>query len=116
MDEPMSDSTRGLLGLFFGLDGTLSDPSEGITRCIQHALQCLGRPYPPKSQLVQFIGPPLRWIFPQLLGTDDPALVETAIDYYRQRFGDVGLFENEVYPGVPEMLRRLHDDGYTLHV
>ena len=107
---------RGPLTLFFDLDGTLSDPSEGITRCIQHALQCLGRPYPPKSQLVQFIGPPLRWIFPRLLGTDDPALVETAIGHYRRRFEDVGLFENAVYPGIPELLRQLCDERYPLYV
>ena len=110
----MSDSTRRLLDLFFDLDGTLSDPSEGITRSIQDALKRLGRPVPPKAKLLRFIGPPLRWTFPQLLGSDDPALVERAIDYYRQRFGDVGLFENEVYGGVPEMLSRLHDDGYPL--
>jgi phosphoglycolate phosphatase len=112
----MSDSTHGLLTLFFDLDGTLSDPSEGITRCIQYALERLGRPYPPKSQLVQFIGPPLRWTFPRLLGTNDAGLIETAITYYRRRFGNVGLFENEVYPGIPELLGRLHDTGYPLYI
>jgi phosphoglycolate phosphatase len=115
-DYRMNESTRELLSLFFDLDGTLSDPSEGITRCIQHALQCLGRPFPPRSELVQFIGPPLRWTFPRLLGTDDPVLVNAAVDYYRQRFGEVGLFENEVYPGVPELLGRLHEAGYPLYV
>jgi phosphoglycolate phosphatase len=104
------------LTLFFDLDGTLSDPSEGITRSIQYALTCLGRAYPPKSELVQFIGPPLRWTFPRLLGTDDRGLVETAIGHYRERYEDVGLFENEVYPEIPELLRQLRDDGYPLYV
>jgi phosphoglycolate phosphatase len=112
----MIDSTQEPLTLFFDLDGTLSDPSEGITRSVQHALQCLGRPYPGKSELQHYIGPPLRWTFPRLLGTDDSDLVETAIGYYRERYETVGLFENEVYPGIPEVLQRLHDDGYRLYV
>jgi phosphoglycolate phosphatase len=112
----MIDSTQKSLTLFFDLDGTLSDPSEGITRSVQHALQCLGRPYPPKSELQRYIGPPLRWTFPRLLGTDDSNLVETAIGYYRERYETVGLFENEVYPGIPELLRQLQGEGYPLYV
>jgi phosphoglycolate phosphatase len=112
----MSGVSCKTLNLFFDLDGTLSDPSEGITRSIQYALQCLGWPYPPKAELTRYIGPPLRWTFPRLLDTDDKDLVETAVNYYRQRYEDVGLFENEVYPGIPELLRQLHDDGYPLYV
>jgi len=112
----MIDPTHSPLTLFFDLDGTLSDPSEGITRSVQYALERLGRPYPPKSELTRFIGPPLRWTFPRLLGTDDKDLVETAIDYYRRRYENTGLFENEVYPGIPELLRQLCDDGYPLYV
>jgi phosphoglycolate phosphatase len=104
------------LNLFFDLDGTLSDPSEGITRSVQYALERLGRPFPPKSELTQYIGPPLRWTFPKLLDTDDKDLVETAVSYYRERYEDVGLFENEVYPGIPEVLGQLHDDSYPLYV
>ena len=112
----MIDSTHESLILFFDLDGTLSDPSEGITRSVQHALQCLGRPYPSKSELQHYIGPALRWTFPRLLDTDDGNFVETAIGYYRERYETVGLFENEVYPGVPELLQRLQEDGYRLYV
>jgi phosphoglycolate phosphatase len=112
----MTDSMPVPLALFFDLDGTLSDPSEGITKSVQHALQCLGRPYPGKSELQHYIGPPLRWTFPRLLGTDDDTLVETAIGYYRERYETIGLFENEVYPGIPELLQRLQDDGYPLYV
>ncbi len=112
----MTDSVPVPLALFFDLDGTLSDPSEGITRSVQHALQCLGRPYPDKSELQRYIGPPLRWTFPRLLGSDDATLVETAIGYYRERYETIGLFENEVYPGIPELLQQLQDDGYPLYV
>jgi phosphoglycolate phosphatase len=112
----MVGSMHEPLTLFFDLDGTLSDPSDGITRSVQHALKCLGRPYPGKSELQHYIGPALRWTFPRLLGTDDNDLVETAIGYYRERYETIGLFENEVYPGVPELLQRLRDDGYPLYV
>lgn len=112
----MNDVSRRTLNLFVDLDGTLSDPSEGITRSVQYALQWLGRPCPSRSELTRFIGPPLRWTFPRLLDTDDKDLVETAINYYRQRYEDVGLFENEVYPGIPELLGELHNDGYALYV
>jgi phosphoglycolate phosphatase len=104
------------LTLFFDLDGTLSDPSDGITRSVQHALRCLGRPYPSKAELERYIGPPLRWTFPKLLDTDDKELVEAAVDYYRERYESVGLFENEVYPGIPELLCRLRGEGHALYV
>lgn len=112
MSEPKSQR----LNLFFDLDGTLSDPSEGITRSVQHALERLNRPYPSKDELKHYIGPPLRWTFPRLLGTDDRDLVETAITYYRERYETVGLFENEVYPGIPELLARLQSEGFPLYV
>ena len=112
----MSDTTREPLTLLFDLDGTLTDPSDGITRCIQYALERLDRPYPPKSELVQFIGPSLRWTFPRLLESNDEDLIETAVRHYRERFAEVGLFENEVYMGVPEMLERLHREGHQLYI
>jgi phosphoglycolate phosphatase len=112
----MTDSMPVPSALLFDLDGTLSDPSEGITRSTQHALQCLGRPYPDKSELRHYIGPPLRWTFPRLLGTDDDTLIETAISYYRERYETIGLFENEMYSGIPELLQQLQDDGYPLYV
>ena len=112
----MSDTTREPLTLLFDLDGTLTDPSDGITRCIQYALERLGRSYPPKSELVQFIGPSLRWTFPRLLESNDENLIETAVRHYRERFADVGLFENDLYPGVPEMLEQLRSEGRRLYV
>jgi len=102
--------------LFFDLDGTLTDPREGITRCLQYGVERLGRPSPEQAELVQYIGPPLRWTFPRLLGTDDADLVEAAIRHYRVRYADVGLFENELYPGVPEMLAALKGRGFKLYV
>ena len=95
------------MNLLFDLDGTLTDPYEGITRCISYALDIMGRRIPPDEDLRWCIGPPLRDSLMKLLASDDKALIEKAVELYRQRFGKVGLFENRVYDGIPEMLESL---------
>ena len=89
------------------LDGTLTDPALGITSCIAYALARLDVAVPPASQLQFAIGPPLRGTFATLVGTDDTIIIEQAMVFYRERFADVGLFENDIYEGVPEMLATL---------
>lgn len=96
------------------LDGTLTDPWEGITRCIQHALENLGRPVPAASSLSWCIGPPLRESFSHLLESDDEALLERAVGLYRQRFGEIGIYENRLYPGIDKVLHRMRKQGFTL--
>ncbi|MEE2708242.1 MAG: HAD-IA family hydrolase [Gemmatimonadota bacterium] len=93
--------------VFFDLDGTLTDPKEGITRCIQYALDQLGEPSFSQDELASCIGPPLRESFGRLLQTNDTARKEQALKLYRDRFATVGLFENIVYPGVRELLADL---------
>ena len=115
-DLELSDTPQTKKTLLFDLDGTLTDPSEGITRCMQHALERLGRPYPSQDSLKRYIGPSLRWTFPRLLGSDDRGLAEQAVRHFRERYGTVGLFENEPYPGVAELLASLQDDGYRMYV
>jgi len=105
-----------LMNLLFDLDGTLTDPFTGITKCISHALNKLGRQSPPKERLRWCIGPPLKDCFAKLLASDDDKLVEKAIGLYRERFGTVGLFENQVYEGIPEALEVLLENGHTLYV
>jgi phosphoglycolate phosphatase len=95
----MSDLT-----VLFDLDGTLTDSRAGITACIRHALGKLGRACPDDDVLATYIGPPLRRTLSSLLDTNDSALIEEALGHYRTRYDDVGLFENRVYHGVPEML------------
>jgi phosphoglycolate phosphatase len=102
--------------LLFDLDGTLTDPAVGITRSIRHALVKLGKPPPDARDLKRFIGPPLRSTFSELLGTDESTRLDLAIQHYRERFSDVGMFENEVYPDVPGGLQALRDDGHRLWV
>ena len=90
--------------LFFDLDGTLTDPKPGITGCIQYALERLDRPVPTQDELLWCIGPPLHQSFARLVG--EP-LAWRGVELYRERYGDVGLFENEVYTGIPEALETL---------
>lgn len=100
--------------LLFDLDGTLTDPKSGITGSIRYALESLGRPAPTADELEWCIGPPLQESFAQLLGGDDK--VDQAMAHYRERFSAKGLYENEVYEGIPEALEALQADGFTLYV
>jgi len=95
------------MNVLFDLDGTLTDPGEGITRTYQYALERLGRPVPTREDLLPCIGPPLRVNFARMLETDDPETIERAVGIYRERYAPVGVFENEVYDGVFEMLDRV---------
>ena len=104
------------MNLLFDLDGTLTDPFPGITRCIAYAMERVGVPAPPAEQLRWCIGPPLKHSLAQLLATDDAARVEEALALYRGRFGTVGLVENEVYDGIPAVLAALNEAGHTLVV
>jgi phosphoglycolate phosphatase len=90
--------------LLFDLDGTLTDPKPGIVRCMKYALHELGAPCPSDDVLASFIGPPLRGTFATLLETSDRNLVERTLALYREEYGETGLFENQVYPGVTQML------------
>ncbi len=101
--------------LLFDLDGTLTDPKIGITTCVQYALKSFGIDEPDLDKLEPFIGPPLKTSFQQFYGFDD-AKADAAIEKYRERFKDTGIFENEVYRGIPEMLKRLKMRGLHLAV
>jgi phosphoglycolate phosphatase len=102
--------------VFFDLDGTLTDPKPGITQCIAYALAGLGRTPPDLDALHWCIGPPLRGSFARLLETSDEALLDRAIALYRERFGTVGMFENAVYPGVPEAVAAVRAAGFATFV
>lgn len=103
-----------MTAIYFDLDGTLTNPKPGITRSIQYALGKLDRAVPSEDELTRCIGPPLRASFKKLLGTDD--LADTALSLYRERFGDIGIFENEVYPGIERTLSVLAESGRRLLV
>lgn len=98
------------------LDGTLTNPRLGITRCMRYALDSLSVACPSDDVLASFIGPPLRGTFATLLGTQDLEHIEEAMARYRERFADTGLFENEVYGGIPELLARATEARARLFV
>jgi phosphoglycolate phosphatase len=104
------------MNVLFDLDGTLTDPAEGIVRCIQHALATLQISCPPDEELARYIGPPLRETFISLCKSADHVFIERAIAIFRERFSTVGLFENIPYSEVPSMLQRLSSDSYRLFV
>jgi phosphoglycolate phosphatase len=102
--------------VLFDLDGTLTDPGEGITKCLQYALEKLDQPYRSAPELTNFIGPPLHTTFREILNSSNEDLVNKAVCLYRERFSKVGLFENKVYPGIAELLSVLHESLYKLYV
>nr|NJM04443.1 HAD hydrolase-like protein [Desulfobacula sp.] len=104
------------MNLLFDLDGTLTNPFQGITTCIAHALERMGITSPPKAELGWCIGPPLRSSFAKLLAGDDPERIEKALGLYRERFSTAGLFENEVYEGIPGALEALQAMGHRLYL
>lgn len=93
--------------LIFDLDGTLSDPFLGIYRCMNFALTSLG--YHPRSEadIKAHIGPPLEQTIGKFIDSEDDAKVREMVDKYRERYGEFGYRENTLYPGIPEMLRKL---------
>lgn len=101
--------------VLFDLDGTLTRSEKGITRSALYAAQKLGFTGFTAEQFKVFIGPPLFLSFKQVVGmTDEQAL--QAVDYYRERYEQVGYAENEVYAGIPALLRSLKLNGVKLAI
>ena len=99
--------------LLFDLDGTLTDSAEGITNSVEYALGKFGITVNDKSVLKKFVGPPLVDAFMEYYAfTEENA--HRAVEYYRERFRDIGIFENAVYEGIPELLRELSENRYEL--
>jgi phosphoglycolate phosphatase len=104
------------MNILLDLDGTLTDPKVGILTSLQYALEKLGEDVPPMDELSWCIGPPLKDAFIKMFGEDQTERVAEGVRHFRERFGDVGLFENEVYPDIPELLSRLNEQGHVLHI
>ena len=101
--------------VLFDLDGTLTDPREGITRSIQFGLSKMGIDEPDLTKLEHFIGPPLLQAFMATYGFDEAKAWE-AMGYYRERFAVTGLYENEVFEGVMPLLEELVGQGRQLFI
>lgn len=101
--------------VLFDLDGTLTDPGLGITNSVIYALDKFNIKVNDRTELYKFIGPPLVDSFKDFYGFDDGKAWQ-AVEYYREYFGDKGLFENEVYAGIPNVLETLKNNGHHLIV
>lgn len=99
--------------ILFDLDGTLTDPKEGITRCVQYALESFGIHERDRSRLECFIGPPLKEMFMEYGGLSEEE-GRKAVEKYRERFTPIGIFENAVYDGIADMLGKLKERGFRL--
>jgi phosphoglycolate phosphatase len=99
--------------LLFDLDGTLTDPGEGITNSVAYALEKFGIIVRDRCELYPYIGPPLTDSFIRCHGLS-PTQASLALVYYREYFGDKGMFENIPYKGIFDFLEKLQSRGYTL--
>ncbi len=105
-----------LRNALFDLDGTLTDAKEGIVRCIQYALKKMNHPAMPAEHLMWCIGPPLLPCFQKLLQDPEGKRALRALNFYRERFSEIGKYENRVYPDIPEALDRLGAAGIRCFV
>lgn len=99
--------------ILFDLDGTLTDPAEGIYNSVYHALSRMGRPRPPIEKMPAFIGPPLVEGFSAVCGMSEEE-GERARDFFREYYPAKGIFECRLYDGTEEMLAALTGRGYRL--
>lgn len=98
--------------VLFDLDGTLTEPAEGITNSVAYALRKFGIEEE-RRKLLRFIGPPLRDSFMEYYGFSEQES-ELAVAYYREYFRAGGIFENRVYDGIEELLDELKREGKTI--
>ena len=101
--------------IFFDLDGTLTDSAEGITNSVAYALKRNGIFVEDKTSLNVFVGPPLVESFMKYYHFDREK-AKKSVGIYREYFEEKGMFENAIYPGIPELLAELKKDGYKLYV
>ena len=99
--------------ILFDLDGTLTDSAPGILNSVRYACRKMGLEVPPEATLRKFLGPPLIDSFRELIGLSD-AEADRAVSAFREYFPTKGIFENEVYPGIPALLADLKAAGKTV--
>ena len=97
-------------GILFDLDGTLTNPGLGITNSVMYSLKKYGIEGQPRESLYRFIGPPLHESYEKFYSFSREQAIQ-AVSYYREYYEEKGMFENEVYPGIKELLRVLTKQG-----
>lgn len=101
--------------VLFDLDGTLTDPGEGITNSVIFSLEKFGITVSNRAELYKFIGPPLLYSYKEYYGFSESD-AKLAIKYYREYFSEKGIFENRVYDGITDMLGKLRGNNIRLSV
>jgi len=101
--------------ILFDLDGTLTDPAEGITKCIAYALEAKGIHTADLSTLKPLIGPPLKESFMRQFGFEETEAL-ACVEKYRERFSTLGLYENLLFDRVPELLEGLKTKDYRVYL
>ncbi len=99
----------------FDLDGTLTDSGEGIIKSVEYALKKQGITEYDKASLYRFIGPPLIDSFMEFFGMDKEE-AEEAVKHYRERYKEKGVYENQLYDGVKDLLIKLSRQGVGLYI
>jgi len=107
----------GVTSIFFDLDGTISDPSQGFIQSVRRTFTELGLPLQASDEeLKQFIGPPIQQSISKLLLSDDTDRIEEVIAKYRAHYITDGFSANTLYPHIPELLTFLQRQGLTLYI
>lgn len=101
--------------ILFDLDGTLTESGEGIIKSVEYALEKLGVTENDPENLKRYVGPPLKESFMKFSGLNEEQ-AEQGIGYYRERYTKVGMFENRLYPQIPELLEVLKINDKILGV
>ena len=100
--------------ILFDLDGTLTDSGEGITKCVVYALEKFGIKEKPEN-VKHFVGPPLKENFMLSYNLTEEQATD-AVEFYRERYTPIGIFENYPYEGIKELLAELKEKGFVLLV
>jgi phosphoglycolate phosphatase len=101
--------------IFFDLDGTLTNPRLGIGNSLKYALRQMQIDEYSGEILERFVGPPLQESFKNLFGLNERN-TQLAVEHFRTYFGEKGLYENEPYIGILELLQELHFSGKRIYV
>ncbi len=111
----MSSTPAPVEAVLFDLDGTLTDSAPGLVSCIGYALDKMGIEHPDAETMRTFLGPPLWVTFRDHFGLDEEQVVR-AIELYRERYHDTGMFENTVYDGIRDTLEALRDANIRMAI
>lgn len=102
--------------ILFDLDGTLTDSAPGVTRAAQYGLKKMGFTVENPDDLLSFVGPPLIESFQNHMKSSDESVLLRTLEHYREYYARQGIFENSVFPGIPELLAALRETGKILAV